>query len=401
MKTFDIRSRDHYRNKVFPGPFHEGQKARNENRTWSRWGDYLSVPAYTCETLEYFAARNSCSVFDLTPMTKHRIAGPDALPFLQRLMTRDVARIAPGRVGYGVWCDDQGQVIDDGTLFHLDEGRYRLCAQEPQLDWLMINAAGFDVEIEEETHDVAALALQGPTSAAVLRRLGLEVVERLKPFDLAKTTLAGTPLLISRTGYTGDLGYELWVGAESAMTLWESLFEAGEPHGIAPLGSLALDVLRIEAGFLLAGVDFAPALTTVRRGHTRSPFELGLGWGVDFDKPLFNGRRALLRERERGSRRALVRLDIEGNKPATDAYVYDTRKRRVGWVTSACWSPSAKKNVALATVDAAHGAIGSPLLVEVIYQRELAWRTRMARATVVKGPFWDPPRRRATPPGDH
>jgi aminomethyltransferase len=399
MKTFNIDSREHYKNKIFPSPFHDRQVEVNENREWSRWFDYLSVPAYTCSTLEYFAGRNSCGVFDITPMTKHRITGPDALPFLDRLVTRDVSKIKPGRVGYCVWCDDQGQVIDDGTIFHLAEGDYRLCSQEHQLDWLLINARGFDVSIVEDTHDVAGLALQGPTSFAVLERLGLPGIEELTPFGLRHFDFEGAQLLISRTGYTGDLGYELWIDPDHAGRLWDRLFEAGELHGIMPMGSDALEMLRIEAGFILAGADFAPAMHTVRHGNTRSPFELGLGWLVDFKKPVFNGRRALLEEKEKGSRYALVKLDIEDNKPAQNSYVYDTREKKIGWVTSAMWSPSAKKNIALATVDAGHGKTGTRMLVEIYYQRELAWHRKMAKAEVVKDAFWDPPRRRQTPPG--
>ncbi len=400
MKTFDISDRDHYRTKVFPSPFHSRQAALNENKVWSRWYDYQSVPAYTCETHDYFAGRNACGVFDLTPMTKHRIGGPDALPYLERLMTRRMEKIRPGRVGYGVWCDDHGQVIDDGTVFHLREGDYRLCSQEHQLDWLLMNAEGFDVEVFEETHDVAALAVQGPTSFAILRDMGLPGIEKLTPFGLAHFDFEGTELTISRTGYTGDLGYELWIDPDHAERLWDRLFAAGEQRGIKPLGSKALDMLRIEAGFILAGVDFMPAMHTVRPGHTRSPFELGLDWLVDFTKPLFNGRRALLREKAEGSRYAFARLDIEDNKPAHNAYVFDKKGNTIGWVTSAMWSPSAKKNIALATVETPHDQPGEDLQVEIYYQRELQWNRKMAKAKVVEGPFWAPERRRATPPGE-
>jgi aminomethyltransferase len=400
MRRYDISSREHYRTKVFDSPFYPCQQEWNLNREWSRWRDYRSVPAYGDETLEYFAARNSCGLFDLTPMVKHRVSGPDAEAFMNRLVTRDVRKIPPGRVGYAAWCTDRGRVIDDGTIFHLRPGVYRLCSQEDPLDWLMINAEGFDVSLENETHSVCALALQGPTSCAVLRELGLEGIEALRPFDLAEFEFRDAPLTVSRTGYTGDLGYELWLGPEQAVPLWNTLFEAGELHGISPLGSKALDLLRIEAGYLLAGVDFLPALEAVRPENTRSPFELGLGWLVDFDKPLFNGRSALLDERQKGSRYALARLDVADNKPAEHADVMDRRGRVVGWTTSACWSPSAKKNIALATVRTPHGKAGEELQVEIHYQRELAWRRKRAVATVVDGPFWDPPRRRATPPSD-
>jgi len=400
MRTVHFESRDHYKDKVFPSPFHSRQKELNDNKTWSRWFDYLSVPAYTCSTQEYFAGRNACGVFDLTPMTKHLITGPDALPFLNRLVTRDVAKIKPGRVGYAVWCTDEGQVIDDGTIFHLHEGVYRLCSQEHQINWLTINSAGFDVTIVENTHDVAGIALQGPTSCAALKRMGLAGVENITPFGLDYFDFEGTRLMVSRTGFTGDLGYELFIHPDHAEILWDRVFEAGEQVNIKPMGSQALEMLRIEAGYIQAGAEFMPAMQTVRPTHTRSPFELGLGWLVDFNKPNFNGRRALLAEKENGSRYALVRLDIEDNKQASHSYVYDTKKNNIGWVTSAMWSPSAKKNIALAMVETPHGKIGEDMLVDIYYQRELKWSRVMASAKVVKGPFWDPPRRRQTPPAD-
>jgi len=350
--------------------------------------------------MEYFAGRNSCGVFDLTPMIKHRISGPDAMPYLNRLMTRDVSRIRPGRVGYSVWCNEQGRVIDDGTIFHLREGLYRVCSQERQLDWFLTNKLGFDVQVVEETHDVAALAVQGPTSCAILKQMGLAGVENLKPFGIASFDFAGGQLMVSRTGYTGDLGYELWISPELAEPLWDRLFEAGRDRGIRAMGSKALNLLRIEAGFILAGVDFLPAQEAVRPANTRSPFELGLGWLVNFDKGLFNGRRALLEERKCGSRYALVKLDIDGNKPAQDAYVYTRRRKFAGTVTSAMWSPSAKASIALASLEQPHGEPGEELLVEIYYQRELKWNKVLAPARVVRENFWDPPRRHQTPPPD-
>jgi aminomethyltransferase len=339
-------------------------------------------------------------VFDLTPMIKHRISGPDALAYLNRLVTRDVSKLKPGRVGYAVWCTDEGQVIDDGTIFHLSEGVYRVCSQEHQLDWFLTSAFGFDVEVVDETHEVAGLALQGPTSCAVLKKLGLEGVENLTPFGLKSFPFEGTTLDVSRTGYTGDLGYELWIDPDHAEILWDRLFEAGQLHGIWAMGSEALEMLRIEAGFILAGVDFLPAQEAVRPTHTRSPFELGLAWLVDFKKPNFTGRRALLAEKERGSRYALVKLDIEGNKVAHDSYVYTKEKKYAGTITSAMWSPSAKASIALATLETPHGKPGEELLVEIYYKRELKWSRVMAPCRVVENVFWDPPRKRLTPPAD-
>ena len=401
MSLHDFKARDHFKRNVYPSPFHSRQKALNKLQAWSRWADYLSVPAYYSDSLEYFAGRNTCAVFDLTPMIKHRITGPDALDYLNRLVTRDVAKLKPGRVGYSVWCTDRGQVIDDGTIFHLREGDYRVCSQEHQLDWFLTSAMGFDVNVVDETHEVAALALQGPTSCAVLKKMGLDGIENLTPFGLRHFPFEGTELMVSRTGYTGDLGYELWIAPEQAEALWDRLFEAGELHGIRPMGSQALEMLRIEAGFILAGVDFLPAQQAVRPTHTRSPFELGLGWLVDFNKPVFNGRRALLEEQERGSRYRLVKLDISGNKVARDSYVYALNRKYAGTVTSAMWSPSAKASIALATLEMPHGEPGEELRVEIYYKRELKWSKVLAPCKVVEKVFWDPPRKRQTPPTDY
>jgi aminomethyltransferase len=400
MRTVDVSKRDHFKNAVYPSPFHSRQKEYNQLKEWSRWADYLSVPAYWCADMEYFSGRNTCGVFDITPMVKHRVSGPDALPYMNRLMTRDVSKIKPGRVGYSVWCNDNGQVIDDGTIFHLGEGVYRICSQEHQIDWFMTNTLGFDVNVVEETHDVAGLALQGPTSCAVLKEMGLAGIEELKPFGMTWFNFEGKDLMVSRTGFTGDLGYELWIDPDHAELLWDRLFEAGELRGISAMGSDALELLRIEAGFILAGADFLPAMEAVRTTHTRAPFELGLGWLVRFDKGVFNGRQALLEEKENGSRYHLVKLDIDGNKPANDSFVYTKNKKYAGTVTSAMWSPSAKASIALASLEAPLGKPGEEFEVEIYYQRELKWSRVMAPARVVKDVFWDPPRRRQTPPSD-
>ena len=395
-----MRTRDHFQTAVYPSPFHSRTSAANKLNLWHRWKDYTVADAYTDVSLEYTAIRNSAAVFDLSPMTKHLITGPDALAFLNRLVTRDVAKIKPGRVGYCVWCDDDGQVIDDGTIFHLREGVYRLCSQERQLDWLLTSAIGFDVTIHEDTDEVAALAFQGPTTCAVLKKLDLPGVETITPFGLRHYPFAGTELMVSRTGFTGDLGYELWIGAEHAVTLWDRLFAAGRDHGIRPIGTNALEMSRIEAGFIQAGVDFLPSDRAVRPDRTRSPFELDLARMVDLDKPNFTGRRALLAEKARGSRYRLVKLDVEGNKPAKDAFIYDGRRNIIGTVTSSLWSPAAKANIALASVRMPHGAPGDELYAEIYYQKELKWARTMARCHVVEGAFFDPPRRRQTPAPD-
>jgi aminomethyltransferase len=397
-----MQTKEHFRNAVFETPFHPRTSALNIRCEWHRWKDYITADAYYDEALEYAGIRNSCAVFDITPMTKHRITGPDALAFLDRLVTRNVAKIKPGRVGYTVWCNDNGHVIDDGTIFHLRAGEYRLCSQERQLDWLLRSAHGFDVTIVEETHEVAALALQGPTSCAVLKAIGCTGIEKLSPFGILYYPFAGGELMVSRTGFTGDLGYELWIDPSRALALWDALFDKGEIHGIRPMGTHALDIARIEAGFLQAHVDFLPADQAIKLDRARSPFELDLAWLVDLDKPTFNGRRALVEEKKRGSRYRLVRLDIDGNKPAHSSYIYADRNKGevVGTVTSAQWSPSAKANIALASMHMPWGRPGEELWVDIYYQKELEWSRVMARARVVEGAFYDPPRRRATPAAD-
>jgi aminomethyltransferase len=385
-------------------PFYDRLASFDRVNEWHGWKGYTAADAFYDHELEYFAIRNSTAVFDLTPMTKYRIGGPDSLPYLDRLVTRDMAKTGAGRVAYALWCNDQGQVIDDGTIFHLRDGEYRLCSQERHLAWLTAAAIGLDVSIAEETDAVAALAVQGPTSFSVLRELGVAGIDELKPFGLMHADFQGAELMVSRTGFTGDLGYELWIDAERATALWDALFEAGRLHGITPIGTLALDRARIEAGFLTAGTDFLPAEQTVRPGRSRSPFELGLGWLVDFKKPNFNGRRALAAEQRSGSRWRLVKLDIEGNKPAHHSYIYAKRRgrlQRAGFVTSATWSPVCKQNIAIGTVNMPHGEAGTSLWVEIYYQLEMHWSRVMAKATVVDKPFWDPPRRRATPPGNY
>ncbi len=385
-------------------PFYSRLAALDTVNTWHEWKGYSSADELYCAETEYFAIRNATAVFDLTPMTKYHITGPDALPYIDRLVTRDMTKVKPGRVAYAVWCDDQGQVIDDGTIFHLRDGEYRLCSQERHFAWLNAAAIGFDVTITEETADVAALAVQGPTSFSVLSRMGIEGLAGLKPFGLTHVDFEGVELMVSRTGFTGDLGYELWIAPEKAEALWDKLFAAGEVTGIRAIGTHALELARVEAGFIAAYQEFLPADETVRTGRTRSPLELGLDWLVDFKKANFNGRRALAEEKRRGSTWRLIKLDIEGNKAAHHSYVYAKEKgnkKEIGFITSAVWSPICKQNIALGTVKTPHGKAGDNVWVEIYYQREMHWSRVMAKATVVDKPFWFPPRRGATPPGPY
>jgi aminomethyltransferase len=401
-------SEPHYRQPLLKTPFHDRARALSQVDSFIQWSGYTTVDVFTSVEQEYFAIRNATSLYDLTPMVKYRIAGPGATHYLNRLMTRDMARLKPGRVAYTVWCNDNGHLIDDGTVFCLSATEYRLCTGERQLDWLLTSAVGFDVEIEEVTEEIAALSVQGPTSCAVLKALGLAGVERLKPFELGSFAAPAAmgleaPLMVSRTGFTGDLGYELWMHPGDAERVWDGLMEEGGRRLIRPIGSRALNMARIEAGFLLPNVDFVSCEHTLRVGTDRSPLELGMGWLVDFKKGHFTGRRALLEEQRRGPRRLLVGLDIEGNKPAYNALVYadGSGKRQVGSITSATWSPTTKRNIALAMMDAPHIKTGMTVWAEIYLNRELVWERRMARAQLVERPFFSPERRRATPPADY
>jgi len=400
-------SEPHYRQPLLKTPFHERQRALSQLDSFVPWAGYTTVDVFTSVEQEYFSVRNASSLYDLTPMVKYRISGPDALRYLNRLVTRDLARLAPGRVAYTVWCDDAGKLIDDGTVFCLGAQEYRICTAERQLDWFTASAIGFDVEIREITEEVAALAVQGPTSARLLKGAGIAGIERLKPFEHGEFTLAESgrnpvTMMVSRTGFTGDLGYELWMPPQDAERVWDALMDFGRSRAVRPIGSKALNMARIEAGFVLPNWDFVSAAHTLYLGTERSPLELGLAWLVDFKKGHFTGRRALLAEVARGPRRQLVGLDIEGTKPAHNALLYTARsgKTEAGSVTSATWSPTCKRNIALAIVNAPYIATGSSMWAEIYLNRELTWERRMVRARVVERPFFNPARRRSTPPAD-
>jgi aminomethyltransferase len=395
-------AKPHFIQPLLNTPFHERAREFSQVDSFIQWTGYTTVDVFTTAEQEYFAIRNAASLYDLTPMVKYRITGPGAERFLNRLATRNIAKLKEGRVAYTVWCNDAGHVIDDGTIFRLGAEEFRLCAQERQLDWLLDSAIGFDVDIAEVTEEIAALALQGPTSCAVLKEFGVQRIERLKPFEIGNFTIDGLAIMISRTGFTGDLGYELWMSPAEALPVWDRLMAAGKSRGIRPIGSQALNMARIEAGFIMPNVDFVSSEHTIRTGRDRSPLELGLDWLVDFGKGHFNGRRALAAEKQRGPRRRLVGLDIAGNKPAHNALIYadHTGKTEVGSVTSAIWSPTCKRNIALAMIDAPHFAMGHTVWAEIYLNRELVWERRMARAQVAEKPFFAPERRRATPPAD-
>jgi aminomethyltransferase len=399
----EASSAAHYLQPLLKTPFHDRARALCQVDSFVAWSGYTTVDVFTHVEQEYFAIRNAATLYDLTPMVKYRISGPSAPTYLNRLVTRDIRKLHVGRVAYCVWCNDAGHLIDDGTVFRLAETEYRLCAAEHQLDWLLASAVGFEnLAIEEVTERIAALAIQGPTSCAVLKSAGFIAVERLRPFEMGVFDVKGMEVTVSRTGFTGDLGYELWMRPEHAEGLWDLLMRAGSTRGLRPIGSKALNMARIEAGFLQSNVDFISSARTILTGRDRSPLELGLEWLLDFDKPHFTGRRALIEARRLGPARKLVGLDIEGNKPATNALLYRDRAGRtqIGNVTSATWSPTCKRNIALAMIESPYFETGTPLWADIYLNRELVWERRMVRARVVDRPFFAPDRRKATPPED-
>ena len=395
--------RRHYESPLRQTPFHARTTPANTLNHWGAWAGYSTALSYDDVTMEYTAIRNAASVYDISPMIKYRISGVGAGAYLNRLTLRSASMLPVGAVHYTAWCDDMGKVLDDGTLFRLGEHEYRLCCQERHLPWLLDSAEGMSVAIADVTEDVAALSLQGPCSFSVLRAAGFGAVETLKPFRAMNIDADGIDVLISRTGFTGDLGYELWTTPQHALGLWDRLFSAGAPWGIRPVGSQALDIARIEAGFIVTNFDFIPADQAVREDRARTPHELGLAWMIDWDKGHFNGRRALLAEKNSNSSRwALVGLDIEGNVSAEHSLIYDHRNREVGHITAAVWSPATKRNIAIAHLRRPSDTDRpDKLMVEVYAQRELQYVKLMLKATICERPFFSPGRRRATPPDAH
>ena len=392
---------DHVHTGVLPTPFHTRTARLNINQQWIEWNGYQVAVYYADAHLEYFSTRNTCGVFDVSPMRKYRFIGADAEAMLDRMVTRDVGAQAVDTVAYNVWCTDAGRVVDDGTLFRLGPQEFMLCCADPCYDWFQLSAVGFDaIEIDDISDQLAALALQGPTSCALLKAMGFDGIEQCKPFEIRRFPYAGGEIMISRTGYTGDLGYELWLQPQYAEQLWDDLFERGRVYGIQPLGDESLDMARLEAGFIAPDVDFHGALHTVELKHDHSPFELGLGWIVNFKKTHFSGRAALLAEKESGNYRRLLKLDIEGNKAAENSILYSNKRcsREIGYVTSAMWSPVVKANIAYGLVEPKYAT--GEIWAEVYHQKELRWYRKVARCTRVSKPFWAPQRAKQTPPPD-
>jgi glycine cleavage system T protein (aminomethyltransferase) len=389
-------------------PFHPRTGPLVRAQTWRRWAGYQVASAYEAHPdREYAAIRNAAALLDVSPLYKYMISGPGAARLLDRMVTRDVAKCRVGQVLYTPWCDVHGKVIDDGTISRLDDRTFRLTSAEPNLRWLSMNSVGLDVSIEDVSERTGALALQGPLSRTILQQLTPADLSALKYFRLVNTTVRDIPVTISRTGYTGDLGYEIWVDAERALPLWDALIEAGTPYGITPAGIWALDLARIEAGLVMLDVDYFSAHRAMIEDQKSSPFELNLSWTVSADKGPYNGRRALRAENAAGSAWGFVGLDVDwpsleriyaerGLPPQLPTIAWRTSVpaykggKQIGYATSGCWSPLLKKYLALAHLTAPHFQLGAELELEVTVEH----RRKRANAVVKKLPFFDPPRKK-------
>ena len=391
-----------------PTPFHSRTSALCASYSWQEWSSYLSANLYELEHIhEYYAIRTAAGLIDISPLYKYHIHGPDALKLLNRVVTRDVAICTVGQVMYTPWCDEQGKVIDDGTLTRLDEKFFRLTAADPTLSWLLDNAIGFDVIIEDVSESLAALALQGPTSRDLLNAICDVDLSGLKFFRATTANVGKIPVTITRTGYTGDLGYEIWVEPTHAEALWDTLMDAGQAYRVKPAGNMALDMARIEAGLLLIKVDFMSAKHTMFDIQRSTPFELGLGWTVKLDKPYFVGQPALCQEKARGPAWATVGLEIDlpdlevvyqafdmplQLPPASwnEAIPVYSNGTQIGKATSGTWSPILKSYITLARLKPAYAQPGTALEMEVTVEAH----RRQAKAVVVETPFFNPERKR-------
>jgi aminomethyltransferase len=393
-----------------PTPFHPRTSALCRSLRWKDWAGYHAVCAFDpYHDREYYAFRHAAGLIDVTPLFKYDIVGPDAAEFLTRVMSRDIRKLKPGRVTYCCWCDDDGKLLDDGTVWRFDDGRYRATAAEPSLAWFHRNARGFDVTITDVTDTIAALSLQGPFSRDVLKQVCDADLDAMRFFGLAECTIDGFDAVVTRTGYSGDLGYEIWVPNERALELWDALVNAGGPYGLLPAGLDAYDMCRVEAGFIMNGVDYYSANHCLIDARKSTPYETDLGWTVQLDREPFNGQDALRAEKERGPTYMFVGLEIDwdeyeavfaahGLPPEvpcgawrTAVPVYSVGGRQVGRANSGSWSPLLKKNLALATVEADFGDVDHQVNIEVTAE----WERRQVRAVVRQKPFFDPPRKRS------
>jgi len=390
-------------------PFHARTAPLCVSHAWRRWAGHVAASSYELlHEREYHAIRSSAALLDVSPLQKYLVSGPDAARLLDRVVTRNVTKMKVGQVGYTPWCDSAGKVIDDGTIARLGEDIFRMTSADPNLRWLTDNAIGLNVRLEDVSESTAALALQGPNSRAILERAIERDLSGLKYFRLTDAQVRGVPVTITRTGYTGDLGYEIWVDATDALPLWDALIDVGTAYGITPTGLIALDMARIEAGLILLDVDYVSARKALIEEQKSSPFEINLGWAVDLEKDYFVGRDALADEAARGPEWQLVGIEVDwesleqlyadaGLPPRVPGMAWRVSVpiyvdgRQVGYATSGSWSPLLKKYIALAHVPSRHAKPGTKVAMEITVEH----RRRQAAARVAALPFFDPARKRA------
>ena len=381
--------------------------------SYREWSGYYTPSVYEMHhEHEYNAIRNSAAIIDISPLFKYRVTGRDATKFVNRVISRDITKVSVDQVIYCCWCDPEGKVIDDGTITRLGENDYRWTAADPSLRWFQQNSLGLDVRIEDISEQVAALALQGPTSGRLLKSVADANIADLKYFRVTHGKIAGVPVDISRTGYTGDLGFEIWVPWKDALRVWDKLMNEGEVFDVHPAGMIALDIARIEAGLILIEVDYTSSKKAVIESQSCSPAEIGLGKLVDLKKESFVGRDALAAEAKKGAARSLVGLEIDWNEvealydkigmapqvPSTASRVavpVYRGGRVIGKATSTTWSPTLKKMIALACVERHNASVGTTLNIEMTVE---AVRHTVA-AKVVPTPFFNPPRKTSVPIG--
>ena len=386
-------------------PFHARTSVLCLPQNWRRWAGYIAVGSYDLGLeREYWAIRDAAALIDVSPLMKYQIEGPDAARLLDKVLPRNIGKLAIGQVYYTGWCDDEGKLLDDGTVTRLGVQSFRLTSAEPSLRWLAMNAVGMQVSIAERTDQMAALSLQGPKSRAILNRCCDATVDGIRFFRMAPNVLAGKPVTISRTGYTGDLGYEIWMEAADALPVWDAIMAAGDDYGIAPCGILAMDMARVEAGLFMLDVDYTAATHAWIAAQKSSPYEMGLGWTVNLDKPgYFVGRRALEREAREGSAWKLVGLEIgweglerlyaeAGLPPQIPAMavrgslpvLHDGKQ--VGYASTSTWSPVLKKYIALVHLQRPFYEPGTRVSLEITVEHH----RRHAPGTVVALPFYEP-----------
>ncbi|MCH7481162.1 MAG: aminomethyl transferase family protein [Chloroflexi bacterium] len=393
-----------------PTPFHSRSSAYSLSHEWSNWSGYLSAVTYEAHhEREYFAIRNSAGLIDVTPLYKYEVTGPDATRVVDRIMTRDITKCKVGQVMYSPWCDEDGYVIDDGTISRLADSHYRITAADPSLRWFQDCGFGLDAEIVDVSESLAALALQGPQSRNILNQIDLvHNINKLKYYHVMQTFSNGIPLTITRTGFTGDLGYELWVDPQHAESLWDSLIEVGNNYGLLPCGLAALDIARIEAGLLLIDVDYISSQKAVIAEQKSYPEDIGLRWAVKFGKHDFIGRRKLEELGPDNSKWQFVGIEIDwddlekvygemnlppqvSGRAVRDPVPIYRKKTQIGQATSITFSPILKKYIALGTILRKHASFGSKINVEITVE----YSRKMAAAKIVSPRFFNPTRKKA------